>query len=115
MIQAGPVRRTDVAARTPAEISREAREAARRADVVLKVAAVTLLWLVSVSLLLGWGLTVRGDATGTDAAAAGLGVLLPFVGAVIATRNRMPVLGGVYVVMTLAMVVPAVGIVRAGG
>jgi hypothetical protein len=112
---AGPVHRTDVAFRTPAEIRRDEREAARRADVLLRVAAVTLLWLVSVSLLLGWGLTGHGDATGTDAAAAALGILLPFVGAVIATRNRMPVLGGVYVVVTLAMVVPAVGIVRAGG
>jgi hypothetical protein len=108
------IRRTDVALRTPAEVQQDERDAARRTDVALKVTAVTLLWLVSVSLLLGWGLTVRGSAAGTNLAAAGLGILLPFVGAVIATRNRMPVLGGVYVVVTLAMVVPAVGIVRAG-
>jgi hypothetical protein len=108
------IRRTDVTLRTAAEARREAREAARRTDVVLKVVLVTLSWLVSVSLLVGWGLTGSGRADGTNAAAALLAVLLPFVGAVIATRNRLFVLGGVYVVLTLAMVLPALGIVRAG-
>jgi|tagenome__1003787_1003787.scaffolds.fasta_scaffold20444263_1 hypothetical protein len=112
-----PVRRADVTIRTAAEAEQDARDAARRADVGLKVTAVTLLWLVSVSLLLGFGLTTR-DAGATNAAAALVAIVLPFVGAVIATRNRMPVLGGVYVVVTLAMatlvvIVPALGILWA--
>jgi hypothetical protein len=116
-ISSAPVRRTDVTIRTAAEIEQDARDAARRADVGLKVTAVTLLWLVSVSLLLGFGLTTR-DPDRTNAAAALVAIVLPFVGAVIATRNRMPVLGGVYVVVTLAMatvvvMVPALGIVWA--
>jgi hypothetical protein len=114
-----PVRRTDVMIRSAAEIEQDARDAARRADVGLKVTAVTLLWLVSVSLLLGFGLTTRDPDT-TNVAAALVAIVLPFVGAVIATRNRMPVLGGVYVVVTLAVatlvvMVPALGIVWAAG
>ena len=69
---------------------------------------------MSVSLLVGWGLANPGRNDGTNAAAALLTIVLPFLGAVIATRNRMPVLGGCYVVMTLVMVFPALGIVRGG-
>jgi hypothetical protein len=112
----GPVRvrRTDVTVRTAEEERADRREAARRADVTLRVIAVTLAWLVSVSLLIGWGLANRGPNNDTNAAAALLTIVLPFVGAVIATRNRMPVLGGCYAVMTLVMVFPALGIVRSG-
>jgi hypothetical protein len=112
------VGRTDVTVRTDAEIDRDQREAARRADVALKVAAVTLSWLVSVSLLVGYGLTVRGGAGQTNAAAAAVAILFPFVGAVIATKNRQFVLGGVYVVLTLVtvltlfVVLPALGVAR---
>jgi hypothetical protein len=111
------VRRTDVAVPTAAEERRERREAARRTAVALRVTLVTLVWLVSVSLLVGWGLTGTGRQHGgpSSALAAVLAVLLPFVAAVIATRNRHFVLGGVYVVLTLAMVLPALGIARAGG
>jgi len=114
-IRRAPVRRTDVTIRTAAEARRDQREAQHRAEVALKVTAVTLAWLVSVSLLVGWDLTGPGGAEATDAAAAVLTVVLPFVGAVIATRNRQGVLGGVYVVLTLVMVLPALGIIRAGG
>jgi hypothetical protein len=114
-IRRGPVRRTDVTVRTAAEARRDERAARHRAEVALKVTAVTLAWLVSVSLLVGWSLTVRGGAEPTNTAAAVLTVVLPFVGAVIATRNRQFVLGGVYVVLTLLMVLPALGIIRAGG
>jgi hypothetical protein len=37
-------------------------------------------------------------------------VVLPFVAAVIATKNGYVWLGGAYVVLTLAMVLPALGI-----
>lgn len=100
--------------RTAEEERADRREAARRADVALRVAALTLAWLVSVSLLVGWGLANPGRNDGTNAAAALLTIVLPFLGAVIATQNRMPVLGGCYVVMTLVMVFPALGIVRGG-
>jgi len=93
------------------------RDAARRTQVALWVSAVTLAWLVSVSLLVGWGLTGPGPQRGTTslALAAVLAVLMPFVAAVIATKNRQFVVGGVYVVLTLAMVLPALGIAGAGG
>jgi hypothetical protein len=101
-----------------AQAKREPKQdAVRRTEVALRVTLVTLLWLVSVSLLLGWGLTEpkgQGGAT-SSALAAVLAVLLPFVAAVIATKNRRFVVGGVYVVLTLAMVLPALGIARAGG
>ena len=92
-------------------------DAARRTEVALWVALVTLIWLVSVSLLVGWGLTGPKQQGGTASSmlAGLLAVVLPFVAAVIATRNRQFILGGVYVVLTLAMVLPAIGIARAGG
>ena len=111
--------RNDVTVRTDEEIRRDARDRVRRADVGLKVAAVTLTWLVTVSLLLGYGLT-SADAGGTNLAAALVAVVFPFVGAVIATQQRQFVLGGVYVVLTLAvailvfMVLPALSVARFG-
>jgi hypothetical protein len=115
-----PIRRTDVTIRTAAEVRRDERDAAHRADVALKVAAVTLTWLVSVSLLVGYGLTTAGGTRATDVAAALVAIVSPFVAAVIATRNRQFVLGGVYVVLTLAvaltvmMVLPALSVARFG-
>jgi hypothetical protein len=84
------------------------RDARRRTDVVLKVTLVTLIWLVSLALLLGWGLT--GGAGAERQLAALVAVVLPFVAAVIATKNGYVWLGGAYVVLTLAMVLPALGI-----
>jgi hypothetical protein len=112
------ISRTDVSTRSADEVRRDERDAARRADAWVQVTFVTLLAMVTISLLLGWRLTGRGSSDGTDWAAAGLALLLPFVGAVIATRNHMPVLGGVYVVVTLGVaialttVIPAVGFLR---
>jgi hypothetical protein len=93
------------------------RDRVRRTEVVLRVVLVTLTWLVSVSLLLGWGLTAPGrhGSGGSMTLAAVLAVFLPFVAAVIATRNRQFIVGGVYVVITLAMVLPALGMAGAGG
>jgi hypothetical protein len=110
----GPVRRLDVTVPEPGEEEAARLEAARRAEVGLRVVAVTLAWLVSVSLLVGWGVANEGRDEGTNAAAALLTVVLPFVGAVIATRSRMPVLATCYTVATLVMVFPALGIVRGG-
>ena len=93
------------------------RDAERRTEVALRVALVTLFWLVSVSLLVGWGMTgPKHEGTTFSSALAGLlAVVLPFVAAVIATRNRQFILGGVYTALTLAMVLPALGIAGAGG
>jgi hypothetical protein len=84
------------------------RETARRTDVVLQVIAVTLGWLVLLALLLGWGMT--GTAGGERQVAALVAVVLPFVAGVIATKNGHMWLGGAYVALTLAMVLPALGI-----
>ncbi|BFU43434.1 hypothetical protein [Krasilnikovia sp. MM14-A1004] len=110
-----PIRRTDVTARTTREIEQDERDAVRRTTVTLQVTLVTLVWMVSVSLALGWGVTGNpgGPPGRAFTLASVLVVLLPFVAAVIATRNGRVWLGGVYVVLTLAMVVPAVIIARA--
>ena len=84
------------------------REAARRADIALRVVAITLFWLVSLALLIGWGLT--GTAGGERDVAALIAIVVPFAAAVIATKHGYVWLGGAYVVLTLAMVVPAMGI-----
>ena len=88
------------------------REIARRTEVALQVVAVTLAWLVLLALLLGWGLTGRAGAERQVAAL--IAVVLPFVAAVIATRHGYVWLGGAYVVLTLAMVIPAIGIAGLG-
>jgi hypothetical protein len=113
-IERAPLSRIDVTVRSPEEIREARRAAVVRKEVALKVALVTLVWLVSVSLLLGWGLTGPEKEPGTVFTAALLAVVLPFVGAVIATRHGRYFLGGVYVVLTLAMVVPALSMMRAG-
>ena len=84
------------------------REAARRADIALRVVAITLFWLVSLALLIGWGLT--GTPGGERDVAALIAIVVPFAAAVIATKHGYVWLGGAYVVLTLAMVVPAMGI-----
>jgi hypothetical protein len=83
-------------------------ELSRRTDVVLQVTAITLAWLVLVALLLGWGMT--GPAGGERWLAALITVVLPFVAGVIATRNGLVWLGGLYVALTLVMVLPALGV-----
>jgi hypothetical protein len=110
-------RRVDFESRMALAKQEPKRDAALRTEVALRVALVTLIWLVSVSLLLGWGLSEPEGQSGATSSslAAVLAVLLPFVAAVIATKNRQFVVGGVYVVLTLAMVLPALGIAGAVG
>ena len=113
---AGPViGRYDVTTRTVQEVRAERREARRRADIGWQVALVTLVWLVTVPFLMAWDYTGRQVGSSGHTLASVLTVLLPFSCAVIATRNRLWLLGGVYVIVTLAMVLPAVAIARAGG
>lgn len=113
-IERAPLSRIDVGLRSAQEIRADRRAAALRREVALRVALVTLIWLVSVSLLVGWGVTGPERQPGTLLLAALTAVVLPFVAAVIATRNAQFFLGGVYVVLTLAMVLPALSLVRAG-
>lgn len=84
------------------------REVARRTDVVLRVIAITLAWLVSLALLLGWGLT--GQVGGERYLAALVAVVFPFAAAVLAVSQGQGKIGGAYVVLTLAMVLPALAI-----
>jgi hypothetical protein len=84
------------------------REAARRTDMALRIAAITLFWLVSLALLIGWGLT--GTAGGERDVAALLAIVVPFAAGVLATKHGHVWLGGAYVALTLAMVLPAIGI-----
>ncbi len=88
------------------------RDVARRTDVVLRIVAITLFWLVSLALLIGWGLT--GTAGAERDVAALVAVVVPFVAAVVATRHGHVWVGGAYVVLTLAMVLPALGIAGLG-
>jgi hypothetical protein len=105
--------RSDFAMRVALAKQADRRAAARRADLVLRVTALTLLWLVSVSLLVGLGVANgarAGESSAPFVLAAAVAVLLPFVVAVIATRLGEVWIGGAYVVLTLVMVIPALGI-----
>ena len=93
---------------------RDPADDVRRTRVTLQVIAVTLAWLVIVPIIVIYGMTGRRRDGDVFTLAAFLMVLLPFAGAVIATRNRRFGLGGAYVVLTLLMVIPAVWIARAG-
>lgn len=95
-------------------LAKDPAEAGRRTRVTLKIVAVTLSWLVVVPILVIFGLT--GNHRGDDvfSVAALLNVLLPFVASVIATRNRRFGVGGLCLVLTLVMIIPAVAILRAG-
>ncbi|GAA0588192.1 hypothetical protein GCM10010172_86600 [Paractinoplanes ferrugineus] len=100
------------AARMAFALQKDPAEPGRRTHLHLKLTAVTLGWLVTVPLLLLYGLTGarRGDDIFDAAAFATL--LGPFVAAVISTRNHRSGLGGAYVVLTLLMLLPAVAITR---
>ena len=113
-IERSPLVSRPVAYRTAEDIREDRLAAARRADAALHVVLVTLIWLVVVPFLLGWGLLGQQRQPGTITLAALLAVVLPFAAAVVATRSKLYFTGGVYVVVTLAMVLPAVSMVRAG-
>jgi hypothetical protein len=101
------------ARRTAEEMRADRLAAARRGEAALHVAVVTLVWLVSVPFLLGWGLLGARREDGVIMLAALLTVVLPFTGATIATRSGLYFTGGCYVVLTLAMLIPATAMVRA--
>ncbi|MFI5491390.1 hypothetical protein [Actinoplanes sp. NPDC051859] len=103
-----------VAHRTAQEKQDDRRAAAGRAEAALHVLFITLLWLVAVPFLLGWGLLGAERQGGTLAFAALLTVVLPFAAAVVATRRGLFFTGGAYAMLTLAMVLPALSIMRAG-
>ena len=88
------------------------RDVHRRTEIALQIAAITLFWLVSLARLIGWGLT--GPAGAERSVAALVAVVVPFVAAVLATRRGHVWVGGAYVVLTLAMVLPALGIAGLG-
>jgi hypothetical protein len=106
------LRRGDVTVPSVEEEQADRRRAAIRGEVRLKVTALTLAWAVSVAMLLGWSLANKGPNDGSNAAAALVGMVLPFVCAVLGTRHRMPALGGTYVVITLLMVLPAIWLLQ---
>ncbi len=89
-------------------------DAQRRTHVSLQILVVTLTWLVVVPILVGFGLTGEQRNGGVLRFAAFLTVLGPFVAAVMGTRNHRFGIGGVYTVLTLLMVLPAMFIARLG-
>ncbi|MFD0520895.1 hypothetical protein [Paractinoplanes durhamensis] len=103
---------TGYAARMAFALQKDPAEPARRTHLHLKLTAVTLAWLVTVPLLLLFGLTGRHRGDHIFDLAAFLTLLGPFVAATMATRNRRFGLGGAYVVLTLLMVLPAAAITR---
>ncbi len=106
--QLGPgfaVRMAFALEKDPAELERQTR-------VSLRLVTVTLTWLVMVPLLVIFGLTATHTG-GAFSAAAVLVLLLPFIAAVIATQARRFSLGGLYTVLTLLMVIPALACLRA--
>ena len=107
-------RTSDFALRMAFALEKDPAETERHTRDTLLIVTVTLAWLVLVPLLVVYGLT--GTRRGEDvfSVAAGLTLLLPFVAAVIATRARRFSVGGVYIVLTLLMIIPALAIARAG-
>ncbi len=103
---------TGFALRVALAKAEDPRDATRRTEIALQVTAITLFWLVSLALLIGWGLT--GRAGGERDVAALVAVVVPFTAAVLATRRGHVWVGGAYVVLTLAMVLPALGIAGLG-
>ena len=95
-------------------LEKDPADAVRHTHVTLKIVTVTLTWLVSVPILVIFGLT--GSHRGHDvfSLAAALTLVLPFIAAVIATRNRRFSVGGAFIVLTLLMIVPAAAIAHAG-
>jgi len=100
------------AARMAFALEKDPHEHARRTRVRLKLVAVILAWLVTVPLLLVYGLAVTHRNHDVLAAAALVAVLGPFAAAVIATKNHRFGLGGLLIVLTLLMTFPAIAIVR---
>ncbi|MEV6595632.1 hypothetical protein AB0M36_02085 [Actinoplanes sp. NPDC051346] len=113
-IEGPPLARRAVVHRTAQEKRDDRRAAAGRRQAALHVLLVTLVWLVSVPFLLGWALLGDERQAGTLVFAAMLSVVLPFTGAVVATRSGLFFTGGAYAMLTLAMVLPAITMVRAG-
>ncbi|WP_157408598.1 hypothetical protein [Actinoplanes sp. N902-109] len=101
-----------VVRRTAQEARADRVAAARRRQAALHVAVVTLVWLVGVPFLLGWGLLGAQREDSVIMLAALLTVVLPFTGATIATRSGLYFTAGCYMVLTLVMVIPAVSMVR---
>jgi hypothetical protein len=100
------------AARMAFALQKDPTEPARRTHLHLKLTAVTLGWLVSVPLLLVYGLSSPRHPENVFDLTAYLTLLGPFVAAVIATKNRRMGLGGAYIVLTLLMVLPAAAMTR---
>lgn len=103
---------TGYALRVAMAKAEDPRTVARRTGTALQVAAITLFWLVALALLIGWGLT--GPVGAERHVAALVAVVAPFAAAVLATRRGHVWVGGAYVVLTLAMVLPALGIAGLG-
>jgi len=87
---------------------------ARRVRVKRLVTALTVGWAIIVPILIGYAVTGRERETEVISVAALLTVLLPFLGAVIATHGRRFGIGAAYVVLTLLMVLPAVWVAQLG-
>jgi hypothetical protein len=98
------------AARMAFALEKDPLEGARRTHVTLKVVSVTLVWLVTVPLLVVAGLT--GVSRGHDAfvLAAVLNMAIPFAASVVATRNHRFGVAGCYIVVTLLMIIPSLAI-----
>ncbi|SNY56815.1 hypothetical protein [Paractinoplanes atraurantiacus] len=100
------------AARMAYALHKDPADDVRRTTLHLWIIAVTLAWLVVVPLVVLYGLI-----TGTGGAftlATVLIVALPFTAAALATKNGRFGLGGLYVVLTLLMALPAAGIAQLG-
>ncbi|WP_305782511.1 hypothetical protein [Symbioplanes lichenis] len=105
--------RRPVVHRTPEEIRADRRAAARRVEAALRIAVVTIAWLVLVPFLLGWGVLGAERSAAAILLAAMCAIVLPFTAAVLATRVGLFFTSGCYAVLTLVMVIPAISMVRA--
>jgi hypothetical protein len=104
----------DFATRMAFALEKDPAEGPRRTHVTLQVVLVTLAWLVTVPLMVVYGLTGKHHGSDVFTVAALANLVLPFSAAVIATRNERSGVAGFYIVLTLLMILPSLVIGHAG-
>lgn len=101
------------AARMAFALEKDPDEPVRRQHITLQITTAILAWIVVVPILVVFGLTGTHRDSDVILLAALCTPLGPFVAAVIAVRHRRAS-GGLFVLLTLLMVLPAIWIVRVG-
>jgi hypothetical protein len=103
---------TGFAARMAFALEKDPSDEVRRTNVNLWLIVITLAWAVVVPILVVYGLSGRQRGSSVFTLAAFAVLLGPFAAAVLATRSQRFGLAGVYIVVTLLMIFPALAVLR---